>query len=385
MDIHFNCVKRFWEKFLSYSNEIKGSEFREGLKITYRGEKEKNGKVKNVNLKPSIADALQILTIVYNMGHFYNTFVAPKAVIMYAAESNEFKKQVMEACEDPRYRVVAEEILETKNYQRLHLLNSLQILERCDREKPSVVLAMEIIYAYLGEKEYAEDSKLHYIFQLFRKVREVAYIAYDLQIARLPLNIDVVNEENIETLFWELLAKHNDNSATMGMMKAISKLLDDNVYYREEKVICYHRMSCNMLKQLREEEQRYALLWQEKNSILNRKCFMPRGKEKEQRLKMTFKKEERKTAYRLLNVLERTHGVRVGYYDRYGGEITLVVAMKEQWEDSVGTAFRVLRIVVKMLREIPEISKEDRRFLLAAILLILPYEGTTGGIKANHT
>ena len=79
--------------------------------------------------------------------------------------------------------------------QRLHLLNSILILERCDQTKQSISLALEILYAYINESLFSEKSKLKYAFTIFRNVRTISYLAYDLQIADTPLSIDLCNEK----------------------------------------------------------------------------------------------------------------------------------------------------------------------------------------------
>ncbi len=55
----------------TYNNYVTLQDFRVGLSFISK------------KWKPSIADLLQVLTIVYNMGHFYNTFVASRAVVIF--------------------------------------------------------------------------------------------------------------------------------------------------------------------------------------------------------------------------------------------------------------------------------------------------------------
>ena len=51
----------------TYNNYVAAKEFRKDYKYIKKD-------------KPSIGDILQLLTIVYNIGHFYNTFTASRAV-----------------------------------------------------------------------------------------------------------------------------------------------------------------------------------------------------------------------------------------------------------------------------------------------------------------
>lgn len=118
---------------LTYNNLVKSKEFRENYKF--------NSKSDN----PSIGDILQLLTIVYNIGHFFNTFTASRAVIMMASHDETFLSMILSASPEQRFKDAAEKIINEKNYQRLHLLNSILILEKCDKSKQSVSLAIEIL------------------------------------------------------------------------------------------------------------------------------------------------------------------------------------------------------------------------------------------------
>lgn len=120
---------------LTYNNCVAAKEFHNDYKYTKMD-------------RPSIGDILQLLTIVYNIGHFYNTFTASRAVTMLSSEDDIFYDIVVGASTSDRFHEAAQSILNSKNYQRLHLLNSILILERCDQAKQSVSLALEILYAY---------------------------------------------------------------------------------------------------------------------------------------------------------------------------------------------------------------------------------------------
>ena len=95
---------------------------------------------------------------------------------------------------DPKYREIARRLLEKKEYSRLHLLNSYLILERCDSQKPSVQIAKKILFAYVNEEE--QDEKIKYIFRLFKNIRTVSYIAYDLQVSNTPLTFEISDEKS---------------------------------------------------------------------------------------------------------------------------------------------------------------------------------------------
>lgn len=78
----------------------------------------------NKHFKPSIADVMQTLSIVYNIGHFYNTFTASRAVVLFAAEDITFRNMILGASCELRYRETVAMLLDEKNY----LLDILRIL-----------------------------------------------------------------------------------------------------------------------------------------------------------------------------------------------------------------------------------------------------------------
>ncbi|WP_458398212.1 hypothetical protein [Anaerotignum sp.] len=341
----------------TYGNTIQASEFKEEMEYS------------DSKCKPTVCDMIQLLTISYNIGHFYNTFVASRAAIMFASINDGFKRSIVEASAERRYQNVAERMLTDMNYQRYHLLNALLILQRCDQNKISVQLAQELIYAYINENSLHSKSKLHYVFELYRSVRNVAYISYDLQIAKTPLTIDLRDPDSLLVLFRELLSTYNDNRSTKNLVYSMSKLLDDTVYNEESNAICYYMISNVITKKLgvfkNWDEKDYYSLWENKDSVFNCRYLQHRDYIQKGILKLTFKEEHKSISRSLFSELSHTNGVRAGYYDRNRGEQTILVSLKRSCEKKIQIAFRVLRIVIKALRGISDIKNNDPRYLLA--------------------
>ncbi len=344
----------------TYNNCIKSREFRADYIYP------------NENNKPTMGDIFQLLTIMYNVGHFYNTFTASRAVTMLAKEDNNFRNKIINACDDERYQDVASTILERKDYQRLHLLNSILILERCDKSKQSVSVALEILYAYMNEQSLPEDSKLKYAFSVFRCIRTVSYMAYDLQIAEIPLIIDLCDEKAMLLLLKELLSEYNNNQSSNHLVSSITKLLDDTLYNENSNAICYYRISrmmVSMLARLPNDniDSYYDDLFLNKASVLNRAHTRQRDYVQSQILKLTFPAEQRELSEELLSKLEKINNTRVGYYDRHSGEQTILVSIKRTCDSDVKrcAAYKTLKYTVSHLRGISNISSYDSRFLLA--------------------
>ncbi len=318
--------------------------------------------------KPSIADLLQVLTIVYNIGHFYNTFVASRAVIINAAQCDIFKNQIIYASDDVLYQQAAKKMITEANYQRFHLLNSLLILKRCNQSKRSVQLAQELLYAYINEDMLAENNKLHYVFGLYHSVRSVAYVSYDLQIARTPMTIDLCDANALLVLFKELLSAYNDNSSTKQLVNSISKMLDDTVYNEEANAICYYMITERMVRKLLHSATEHCDYYNDyfisKESLPNTNYSQCRDFIQTGILKLTFSKEQKMYSQWILSALSHTNNIRTGYYDRYHGEQTILVSLKRSCKTKPQVAFHVLKIIVMNLRKIPNIDRADIRYLL---------------------
>ena len=328
----------------------------------------------------TMGDFLQSLVIIYNIGHFYNTFTSSRAVIMAANKNKEFYDSIIHSFKDKKYQELAQSILNQKNYQRLHLLNSLLILEHCDQNKISISLAMKILYFYLTQENLNENiedeniidrnEKIQYAFSIFKRVRSVSYIASDLPIASLPLYMDLADEKSTVVLLKELLSEYNNNQSSIDLLQSISKLLDDTVYNKDSNVICYYDISKRMAQEITEENiSHYDYYGEElldQYSTLNQVHSHKKAYDSSSLLKLTFTAEETDIFESLLDRLDRMHHVKVGYYNRYRGEKTMIISMKKSIDlvTKKEVAYRVLLAVVQHLRKIPNLCSSDVRFLL---------------------
>lgn len=343
---------------LTYNNSVKAGEFNHD--IQYQSPQD----------KPTVGDMLQILTIAYNLGHFYNTFTASRSVVMLAEDNSDFRELFINSSSNERFQSAAETVLTDRNYQRLHLLNSLLVLERCDQSKQSVILAQELLYAYLDERTLEENSKLHFVFNVFRSVRNVSYMSYDLQIANMPFTIDLSNEAAIIVLFTELLSVYNDQLPANQLITSMGKMLDDTVYNENSNAICYYRISRKIASKINKDnslqsKEYYSDFWLSSDSLLNKQYPQPRDYSSDAILKLTFYSEDRQLSQKLLMELESINNSRVGYYDRHSGERTILVSIKSKCKNKAFVALRVLKTTISYLRQVSSPSTADIRYLLA--------------------
>lgn len=354
---------------LTYNNPVKAKEFRHDL--SYKTKKD----------NPSVGDMLQILTIAYNLGHFYNTFTASRAVVLLSNDNPDFRESFINSSENACFQATAESLLDAQNYQRLHILNSLLVLENCDQDKQSVILAQELLYAYLNENRIDEKSKLHFVFNIFRTVRNVSYMAYDLQIANTPFTIDLCNQKAILVLFNELLSEYNDQLPANRLISSIGKMLDDTVYNENSNAICYYRISRKIASTLGnkydniQSKSYFTNFWLDSESLFNKQHRQSRDYSSDAILKLTFCSEDRNLSQRLLTDLDRINNSRVGYYDRHSGERTILISIKKNCQSKTKAAFKILRTTISYLRQVSCASNADTRYLLTSKFFLYYFFG----------
>lgn len=334
----------------AYSNRVRVKEFLPECSLS-------NKEIKEITL----ADLLQLLIFAYNIGHFYNTFVASRAVDILAASDDDFKWNLLNSFKDYRCKDIANHVLETRNYQRTHLINSLLVLEKCDGENISVKVAKELLLSYLNSASLPFNSKLHYVFELFRKVRTVAYVAYDLNVAGVPFLLDLSNEKALISFFDEYLAEYNNTTSAERLMQALTKLLSDDVYNDLDSTICMTQISRRMVKDYYDTkhiDDYYIEHWDNIDSVFNRK-YPQRHDYKPNYLKITFSSLHRELAEKVYNILEKTNNIQVGYYLRSTGDMTLAISIKKSCKDNIHAAFIVLKKITPYLRQMSTDPSSD--------------------------
>ena len=342
----------------TYNNSIRLSDFPDGHNL--------DETVINKKHPITLADIIQILIIVYNIGHFYSTFVASRAIVMLASREPSFHEHIQNSSKDERYRATADSVLKSHNYQRVHLLNSLLALERCDQSKRSVRIAKELILAYLMEAKLPDKNKLAYAFNLFRSVRTVAYVAYDLQIAGVPFAIDLFDVKGLLSFFDEYLATLNNSEGTKNLIYAMVRMLSSSVYNELSSVIQTTRISKHMIKGLCVGDDwldYYEEYWLSVRSQLNIR-HSQRFDYEPPYLKLTFCSSYRNLTEQLYEELDRQENTRVGFYLRHTGEMTVVSAIKKNCENKTSVSFRMLRRTVSYIR-LMRLTADDNRYILA--------------------
>ena len=355
-----------------YLHQFIRQNINEKLKISYNNYLSKDdlniqNDIKIDGFKPTIADAMQMFVVLYNMGHFYNTFCASRAVIMSCQENKKLKANILKGF-DEENKELAEEILTEKNYYRFHLLNSLLILQKCDKNKSSVQLAYALLKMYI--KTELQNEKMKYLFSVFKDIRSLSYFIYDLPISDTPLYLDIRDKNALKTFLSELLDQYNNHQPINSLMSSIVKILDDTIYNEKSQGIVQYQISKNIEQHINKidwAQESYYELFVDKNSIFNMKYPKNQRFNKVNILKVTFNENDRLDSMILFKRIRKSNFSRVGYYDRKPNySRTLLVSLgnscKKQ-EDKVWYSFKIVKQIISVMQKSPDIKADDKRYV----------------------
>ena len=314
----------------------------------------------------SIAEALQMLVILYNVGHFYNTFCASRAIILQANANTEFKEKLCSLFHETEFREIAKNMINQYQYEKWHLLNTYLLLQNITLSTEDENTCKYLLLLCLGSDTVTQTSKTKYLLRLFYEIRGLAYAACDLHNFKLALSIDIHNRKEIETLLKELLSKYNNPKSTRQMLVSIRKLLSDVSYNEPANVLCYYNVSqqlqrrisqCNILE--------YHTLWSDEMSPINQRCMIHHY-DKQNVLKLTFQPKHFTVFQRIFEKIQHYEHIDYGYYTRPDGEYTLLVNLKPHLTTTqmYNTTHRITQLMMSYLK--PHYDTNAKEFTILA-------------------
>lgn len=347
----YGLVKESKEFKLKYSlnNKLKNQDFTSsGYELGQAGK------------EVSIADVLQILSLIYSIGHFRNTFTSSRACLRVINNEERIYKSFISNFEVEYHKDIAEKIVKSNNYHRFHLLNTLLILQEINQEDVNVSLAISILTEYLSESNTQSD-KMKYAFKLFRVLREISYVATDLSVAPVPIYIDVQNEKHLKRILKERLSEHNDKRHVNNLFLGLKKLLEDSVYNEEKNaLIQYNSMRLMSNRILKSEEKKNEF---SKNYLrfvnpsddnfygdFNTKYKRTIDFDSDNILKLTFNNDQIEGVRKLVEDLNKTNFVKAAYYLRLTEKkVTMLASIKVNCVKRIPTSFKVLKMILNRI------------------------------------
>lgn len=309
-------------------------------------------------------DILQTLTVIYNIGHFNNTFTSSKAFVSLL-NNKEFKDFILKQSDDERFREIVDYIHLNNDYLHAHFINSWIMLERCDQSKDEIKFALDLIYNYIFLKNgVIDDNRLLYFFSLFKQIRTVAYYAYDLQIANQPFTIDLCNDNDVGNFLEAIVTQYDDNTAYIKMLKCFQKLLNETLYNKKKDVIAFDAAAKKIVNNYSKDKVSNYLVdfVLNENSIFNEKLNIKHKYDTTNVLKISFSMDEMELFNWIYQKMNHTESICCGYYHRNNGNKTLVIGLRSNCNDSVKASFHVLSLLTSKLYSYKRNMNENSEF-----------------------
>lgn len=327
---------------------------------------------KNVEDSISIADAIQVLVLIYNLGHFHNTFVASRALLHFLLNNTEEKGVFKSFIEAENLKNLFDTVLEKRLYHFIHLFNSYILLSSFNQNDRPVRFAKDLLVRYIewkisGINNIAKDYIA--IFEYFDRIRSLAYIINDLQVSVFPLFINWTNDKVLKELLYEYFHKYNDSKFVNQILKGLEKILSDTIYNDENKVLSLMSKTdkifrkCSGMKLSTKDEYIESYIIDD-SSYFNQQVTSDSRYIKESLFKITIPAEYYFVAHSMYDELKRKNFVTIGYYKRNSQNTSIVIALNKNCQIQPKIAFKILRIISKYLKVI-DIDKRYKSLLIA--------------------
>lgn len=315
--------------------------------------------------KTTIEEFIQVFSLVYNIGHCYNTFMSSRAMIFALKQSTITFNTFVSLFRDARSAQLLRILIDKEDYHHFHLVNSILVLEHCNSELFSVRIAKELIFAYQGLTNCS--LKLKYVFNLFQKIRDLSITTFDLQLDHTPFRIRVTNDNSLKHFYKEYLARYNDNGKAIQIVNSMTKLLSTFIYDEEKRSIKTFYIAKGIGRKIIEQgiNDYYNNLFLNPDSPINKKPTSSLRIDSNC-LKLTFDADEHDVAIALFNKLDHMDHVRATIYNRHDGHFTLVSSVNMAQLSNIPLQLRILKTTISFLRKIESIKYEDIRYLIAA-------------------
>lgn len=332
---------------LYFHSILKTKKADEHFKFTYNSKVNGYNGEKLENSYPTVLDVVQILIFISNIGHFNNTFPASMGIIEACKFDTNIRQRIVGEFKDSQMQAVVDSMIDALNYKQFNMAMAYLVLQNCNTQLCSVKFAQDILIKYLTR---SYDDKWKLIFDVFMNVRNMAFYTYDLPVSSMPFTIDISNANDIASIFREIQGKYSNNEPAHLLLKSIAKLLEDSIYYREDRaVVEYETITKSVRRRILAGEFDNSSLIEQ---LINNDSFCNMSKnsgcsfDKKNILKLTFGKDDIDFEYVFARV-SRMNYVRAGKYYRGKGSWTMLIALDKKAD--VHNAWKVLKYLTGVI------------------------------------
>lgn len=320
----------------------------------------------------TITDYIQTLIIVYNIGHFYDTFTSSRAAVSFLKENSEQFKKITNLFTDEKFKKMAELIVENNNYLQFHLINSMLILEKCNQNNKYILFAKDLLYYYFFKNNYKDEKKfekLKFTFELFKIIRDYSILVFDSQNRKIPFLIDISNKNLLNNFINELVDHYNNNQYSIDLIKNMNKIISNYLYNKNNSVIIETRTSNRILKKLNSSKNNnldyYNDLFLNNESVLNNHSLAKQDFDVKNILKLKFNLDGSEYV-KLYKKLQKIQFVRIGYLKSHDNIVIHIALRKSINRNSkLVTSLKVLKLITGFLKDKNEDNTTYINYLLS--------------------
>lgn len=242
---------------------------KENLEDTgFGSEKDDFGEVNQLENPPTVAEILQSLSLLANMGHFPDTFAASK-LWLHLLNNNElkvrtgFRRGLKANLQNDELKKdlsnLLDSIIDSFDIHNIHVLNAIFLLRRYrarSNRRELIDLGVRALVDYLkyksGKETFEANFKEHW--QKYTKIRKLSYLFLDSSYTPIPFKMDL---HTIITNLEQIIGNSTDLAGTLNeMIQGINSLLQHSLYLSGKSIITSTKRSRELEKSFYETSQK---------------------------------------------------------------------------------------------------------------------------------
>lgn len=204
-------------------------------KLGLNTEKQIVGKLPNQAKYPTVAEILQCLVLLLNIGYLEGTFAASRAWIQLL-QTNKSTYRSFKNGLDELDKPLFIQIVEQGDFYRFHIVLTMFLLKRYtskENGKEYVNFSLKILRLYLSED--LKDSSLIRLKELFKNIRRIAFLSLDAFYAPVPFSLDLSSIiMSFKEIYRDVLVQ---SQGFQTALKELEVVLQNTVYLSDSAIL----------------------------------------------------------------------------------------------------------------------------------------------------
>lgn len=214
------------------------------------------GTIPEITRPPSNGEILMVLALLGNIGHLPTTFCGERALMKYLRNNKNVRAAFRSGLAN-EHRPGFDQVLSNNQLHRFNYYIALFLLNRYKRASfgPSIVsFCQNILHSYLTTPSDHPDQALVALWNLYRSIRRVTYLALDSHYAPVPFTLDLSSIFfSLEHFLTDVFYQDSSFQNALGRLEGV---LRDTVYLGPEQLINHAHVSTSVLSRLENMDSR---------------------------------------------------------------------------------------------------------------------------------